>query len=41
MVRALRDFVSDPNDGNGLLPLNGALPDMESDTATYVQLQSL
>ena len=41
MARALRDFVADPLQGNGLLPLLGSIPDMESDTDSYVQLQTM
>jgi hypothetical protein len=41
MARALRNFVADPAEGDGQLPLLGTLPDMESDTTSYVQLQTL
>ena len=36
MVRALRDFVAQ---NEGLVPLPGTLPDMHSDTTSYVALQ--
>lgn len=38
LVRALRDFVES---GDGSLPLSGSLPDMKSQSATYVALQRL
>ena len=41
LARALRDFVADPGEGDGLLPLLGSIPDMESDTESYVQLQTM
>ena len=41
LARALRDFVADPAQGDGLLPLTGSIPDMESDTESYVQLQTM
>lgn len=37
LVRALKEFVS--KEGNGNLPLRGTIPDMTSDTQTYVRLQ--
>ncbi|KAJ3291041.1 NEDD8-activating enzyme E1 regulatory subunit [Borealophlyctis nickersoniae] len=39
IARAVRDFVA--NEGRGLLPLAGAVPDMKSDTESYVKLQTL
>ncbi|KAI8838405.1 hypothetical protein BC829DRAFT_447409 [Chytridium lagenaria] len=39
IARAVRDFVN--NEGKGKLPVVGAVPDMKSDTETYVQLQTL
>ncbi|KAJ3192481.1 NEDD8-activating enzyme E1 regulatory subunit [Irineochytrium annulatum] len=39
IARAVRDFVN--KEGEGLLPLSGVVPDMKSDTDTYVQLQSI
>lgn len=39
LVAALRAFMA--NEGAGLLPLSGALPDMASDTETYIRLQGL
>ncbi|XP_058458632.1 nedd8-activating enzyme E1 regulatory subunit [Malaya genurostris] len=39
LTRALRDFVE--NEGNGLLPLPGVLPDMTADTASYINLQNV
>ncbi|KAG9298440.1 hypothetical protein G9A89_008704 [Geosiphon pyriformis] len=38
-TRAVRDFVA--NEGHGLLPLAGALPDMKADTTSYVSLQNI
>jgi hypothetical protein len=37
LVRALKAFV----DKYGFLPLSGSLPDMHSDTKSYVELQTL
>lgn len=37
MVRALRDFVS----SHGHLPVRGAIPDMVSDTESYVELAGI
>ncbi|KAK6202789.1 uncharacterized protein RJT21DRAFT_21614 [Scheffersomyces amazonensis] len=37
-IKALRNFIEL---NNGLLPLPGALPDMESDTESYVALKSI
>lgn len=39
LSRALRDFVE--NEGGGLLPLPGVLPDMTADTASYINLQNV
>ncbi|XP_058829901.1 nedd8-activating enzyme E1 regulatory subunit [Topomyia yanbarensis] len=39
LSRALKDFVE--NEGNGLLPLPGVLPDMTADTASYINLQNV
>lgn len=39
LARALRDFVE--NEGAGLLPLPGVLPDMTADTASYINLQNV
>ncbi|CAG8779612.1 18561_t:CDS:2, partial [Racocetra fulgida] len=39
ITRAIRDFVT--NEGQGLLPLAGAVPDMKADTSTYVTLQTV
>lgn len=36
-MRALRDFV----DQNGTLPLEGGIPDMTADTASYIALQQV
>uniref|UniRef100_A0A147BSN8 NEDD8-activating enzyme E1 regulatory subunit n=1 Tax=Ixodes ricinus TaxID=34613 RepID=A0A147BSN8_IXORI len=36
LLRALKDFVG--NEGGGLLPVRGTLPDMTADTARYIQL---
>eukprot|EP00698_Gefionella_okellyi_P011971 TRINITY_DN3197_c0_g1_i1.p1 TRINITY_DN3197_c0_g1~~TRINITY_DN3197_c0_g1_i1.p1 ORF type:complete len:551 (+),score=162.64 TRINITY_DN3197_c0_g1_i1:26-1654(+) len=38
-ARAVRDFVD--NEGNGDLPVNGALPDMTADTKSFVTLQRI
>lgn len=39
LARALRDFVE--NEGHGLLPLPGVLPDMTADTSSYINLQNV
>ncbi|RIB14402.1 hypothetical protein C2G38_2195249 [Gigaspora rosea] len=39
LARAIRDFVA--NEGQGLLPLAGSVPDMKADTSTYVSLQTI
>uniref|UniRef100_A0A2M4CYD2 NEDD8-activating enzyme E1 regulatory subunit n=1 Tax=Anopheles darlingi TaxID=43151 RepID=A0A2M4CYD2_ANODA len=39
MARALKDFVD--NEGNGLLPVPGVLPDMTADTNSYISLQNV
>ncbi|KAJ1915934.1 NEDD8-activating enzyme E1 regulatory subunit [Tieghemiomyces parasiticus] len=38
IVRALRDFVQ--QEGEGQLPVSGGVPDMKTDTVSYVKLQS-
>ena len=39
MARAVKEFVDD--EGRGLLPVRGVIPDMTSDSEKYVQLHSL
>lgn len=39
IARAIKDFVE--NEGNGLLPLPGTVPDMKADTTRYIALQQL
>ncbi|PKK76763.1 NEDD8-activating enzyme E1 regulatory subunit-like protein [Rhizophagus irregularis] len=39
IARAVRDFVS--NEGLGLLPLAGNVPDMKADTSNYVAMQNI
>lgn len=39
LVRALKKFVE--REGGGYLPLSGSLPDMHTDTKSFVQLQTL
>lgn len=39
LARAVREF--NENDGNGLLPLRGTIPDMTADSERYVQLQNI
>ena len=39
LVRALRDFVT--NEGNGLLPVRGSIPDMISSSDLYIELQKI
>ncbi|CAG8506643.1 7372_t:CDS:10 [Diversispora eburnea] len=39
IARAIRDFVT--NEGQGLLPLAGSVPDMKSDTTGYITLQTI
>ncbi|XP_076673959.1 nedd8-activating enzyme E1 regulatory subunit APP-BP1 isoform X2 [Andrena cerasifolii] len=38
-AKAVRDFVE--NEGHGLLPLKGTLPDMTADTEKYITLQQI
>ncbi|PIL27214.1 hypothetical protein GSI_10358 [Ganoderma sinense ZZ0214-1] len=40
LLQSLSEFVKDPA-GPGTLPINATLPDMKSDTKSYVQLQNL
>ncbi len=40
LLQSLSEFVEDPA-GPGTLPINATLPDMKSDTKSYVQLQNL
>lgn len=37
LVKALKEFVL--NEGNGLLPLRGSIPDMAADSERYIKLQ--
>lgn len=39
MVRALKEFVE--NEGNGMLPLRGTIPDMFSDSEKFINLQNI
>ncbi|KAK1133526.1 hypothetical protein K0M31_011328 [Melipona bicolor] len=39
IAKAVRDFVE--NEGGGLLPLKGTLPDMTADTEKYITLQQI
>ncbi|KAG7209174.1 hypothetical protein KM043_015312 [Ampulex compressa] len=39
ITKAIRDFVE--NEGSGMLPLKGALPDMTADTEKYITLQQI
>ncbi|BFZ58488.1 NEDD8-activating enzyme E1 regulatory subunit [Savitreella phatthalungensis] len=41
LARGVADFVNLSEEGDGLLPLSGALPDMKSTTEAYVQLQHI
>jgi len=41
LARAVREFVACAEDGNGLLPLPGKIPDMVSDTQAYMELQKV
>lgn len=41
LANALRSFIEDPNQGAGLLPLSGAVPDMKAESAVYVELQNI
>ena len=40
LLGTLSEFVSDPS-GPGTLPLSASLPDMKTDTESYVRLQNL
>lgn len=39
IAHAVKQFVETPEQGDGLLPLSGAVPDMKADSSTYVKLQ--
>lgn len=39
IAKAVRDFID--NEGKGLLPLKGTLPDMTADTEKYITLQQM
>ncbi|KAI9347199.1 amyloid beta precursor protein binding protein 1 [Zopfochytrium polystomum] len=39
IAKAVKDFVD--NEGGGLLPLSGGVPDMKADTESYVHLQTI
>ncbi|KAI8115121.1 Nedd8-activating enzyme E1 regulatory subunit [Lucilia cuprina] len=39
MAKALKEFIE--KDNNGILPLSGVLPDMTSDTESYINLQNI
>ncbi|XP_071957729.1 NEDD8-activating enzyme E1 regulatory subunit-like [Antedon mediterranea] len=39
MAQALKQFIA--NEGNGMLPLRGAIPDMTADSKRYIQLQNI
>jgi len=41
LAGAVRDFVACKEEGNGLLPVAGNIPDMFSDSARYIQLQNI
>ncbi|XP_035212687.1 NEDD8-activating enzyme E1 regulatory subunit-like [Stegodyphus dumicola] len=39
LVKALKEFVE--NEGNGCLPVRGVIPDMTSNTQSYIKLQNI
>lgn len=39
IAKALKEFIE--QEGEGLLPLKGALPDMVADTEKYIALQQM
>jgi len=41
LARAVREFVACAEEGNGSLPLPGKIPDMVSDTGSYMELQKM
>ena len=41
IARAVAEFVEDPEQGAGLLPLSGSFPDMKAESEAYVRLQNL
>ena len=41
IARAVAEFVTNPQQGNGLLPLSGGVPDMKAESKEYVKLQTL
>lgn len=41
VARAVKDFLENPEQGNGLLPLSGGIPDMKAESNGYVDLQNV
>lgn len=41
IARAVKDFVENPEQGHGLLPLSGGIPDMKAESSGYVVLQNV
>ncbi|KAF8450128.1 hypothetical protein BGX38DRAFT_1184591 [Terfezia claveryi] len=41
IARGIAEFVASPDQGDGLLPLPGGIPDMKTESRDYVKLQNL
>lgn len=41
IARAVKNFLEIPEQGNGLLPLSGGIPDMKAESNGYVDLQNV
>lgn len=41
IARAVKNFLENPEQGNGLLPLSGGIPDMKAESNGYVDLQNV
>lgn len=41
IARAVKDFLENHEQGNGLLPLSGGIPDMKAESSGYVDLQNV
>lgn len=41
IAKAVKQFLESPEQGNGLLPLSGGIPDMKAESSDYVALQNV
>jgi amyloid beta precursor protein binding protein 1 len=41
IAKAVKQFLESPEQGNGLLPLSGGIPDMKAESNDYVALQNV